>query len=212
MRFWRWLARKIRRTISCEHFSTRTFPEHVEHLLSSVVVRILRSHCSILLLFFLGDGSNMVAFRAQLDGTWQTKFQRSLRYRVTGLRPSGFPNLLFSLFLPPFSSLSPFFPFFFFPLFSHFYLSFFLKKFFPLIFQHVSFTFSHLPLFPVFLAKATCLHVTPLSAMCPTRHRIMRRTRHVVKEDFDCFSAFSAHSKRVLIRRTAKNGRFLIFT
>ena len=45
------LARKIRRTISCEHFSTRTFPEHVEHLLSSVVVRILCSLCTILHLF-----------------------------------------------------------------------------------------------------------------------------------------------------------------
>ena len=45
------LARKIRRIISCEHFSTRTFTEHVEHLLSSVVVRILCSLCSILHLF-----------------------------------------------------------------------------------------------------------------------------------------------------------------
>ena len=43
-------------------FSTRTFPEHVEHLLSSVVVRILCSLCSILHLFFL-----MVAFQAKAD-------------------------------------------------------------------------------------------------------------------------------------------------
>ena len=39
------------RTIVCEHFSSRTFTEHVEHLLSSVVVRILCSLCSILHLF-----------------------------------------------------------------------------------------------------------------------------------------------------------------
>ena len=40
----------------------------------------------------------------------------------------------------------------------------------------------------------------PLSAMCSTRHRILRRTRHVVKEDFACFSAFlGTFKKKVLI-------------
>ena len=45
----------------------------------------------------------MVAFRAKVDGTWQAKFPRRLRHRVTGLRPSGLPNLPFSLVLsfPP---------------------------------------------------------------------------------------------------------------
>ena len=67
--------------------------------------------------FFRG-GSNKVAFRAKVDGTWQAKFQRRLRYRATGLRPSGLPNLPFSLFLPFssfvlfFSLFSPFFTFF----------------------------------------------------------------------------------------------------
>ena len=61
--------------------------------------------------FFFKGGSNMVAFRAKVDGTWQAKFQRRLRYRVAGLRPSGLPNLPFSLSqsFPPSSSNS--FPF-----------------------------------------------------------------------------------------------------
>ena len=62
--------------------------------------------------FFFRGGSNMVAFRAKVDGTWQAKFQRRLRYRVAGLRPSGLPNLPFSLSLPfpPSSSNSLLFP------------------------------------------------------------------------------------------------------
>ena len=89
------------------------------------------------LFFFQRRGSNMVAFRAKVDGTWQAKFQRRLRYRVAGLRPSGLPNLPFSLSLPfppsssnsfpfpnVFSNFSSFHPFpsslpFFFPLFFH---------------------------------------------------------------------------------------------
>ena len=65
--------------------------------------------CSAFFVFFRG-GSNMVAFCAKLDGTWQALSQCRLRYRVTVLRP----NLPFSLFLPfpPFSFHSPFFPFF----------------------------------------------------------------------------------------------------
>ena len=54
-----------------------------------------------------------------------------------------------------------------------------------------------LPLFRCFqrfLAKAMRLHVTPLSAMCPTRHR---RTRHVVKEDFCWLLREKPKSKKV---------------
>ena len=71
-------------------------------------------------LSFFRSGSNMVAFRAKVDGTWQAKFQRLLRHRVTGLRPSGLPNLPFSLVLsfPPFSSASPPFSLFFSNVFS----------------------------------------------------------------------------------------------
>ena len=71
-------------------------------------------------LSFPEAGSNMVAFRAKVDGTWQAKFQRRLRHRVTGLRPSGLPNLPFSLVLsfPPFSSASPPFSLFFSNVFS----------------------------------------------------------------------------------------------
>ena len=87
------------------------------------------------LFFFFRGGSNMVAFRAKVDGTWEAKFQRRLRYRVAGLRPSGLPNLPFSLSLPfppsssnsfPFPNFSSFHPFpsslpFFFTLFSTVY-------------------------------------------------------------------------------------------
>ena len=95
--------------------------------------------------FFRG-GSNMVAFRTKVDGKWQAKFQRRLRYRATGLRPSGLPNLPFSVFF----SLLP---------------SFFLKHF-----STFSNNFPSLPLifrlFQRFLVQATRLQVTTLSAMC----------------------------------------------
>ena len=123
--------------------------------------------------FFRG-GSNMVAFRAKVDGTWQAKFPRRLRHRVTGLRPSGLPNLPFSLVLsfPPFSSASPPFSLFS-PTFTLFSLSLFPSLFFH-FFPQFSSNFPSPPLtssfFQRFLVKATRLHVTPLSAMCPTRH------------------------------------------
>ena len=71
--------------------------------------------------FFFRGGSNMVAFRAKVDGTWQAKFQRRLRYRVAGLRPSGLPNLPFSRFFSFFRSSHYFslFPSFFFVFFFH---------------------------------------------------------------------------------------------
>ena len=68
----------------------------------------LHFSCFSRIFCFFRSGSNMVAFCAKVDGTWQALSQRRLRCRVTGLRP----NLSFSLFLPPFSSLSPFFSFF----------------------------------------------------------------------------------------------------
>ena len=110
----------------------------------SVMVCIFCDFSRIFLFFFRG-GSNMVAFRAKVDGTWQAKFQRRLRYRVAGLRPSGLPNLPFSLSLPFPPSSSNSFPF---PnVFSNFFLfspfsllpSFFFPFFFhslPVIFHH----------------------------------------------------------------------------
>ena len=101
-------------------------------------------------LFFSEAGSNMVAFRAKVDGTWQPKFQRRLRYRATGLRPSGLPNLPFSLVVTFFSFVlhfSPCFPFFlFFSIFSPFS---FLPSLFVLFFH----------MFPIIV-----LHVLPFSA------------------------------------------------
>ena len=141
----------------------------------------------------------MVAFRAKVDGTWQAKFQRRLRYPATSLRPSGLPNLPFSLVLPfpPLSSTFPIFPILspIFSLFTLFFPSLFFLFFpkFPSTFPSPSPTFRF---FQRFLAKATRLHVTPLSAMCPTRHRILRRTRHVVKEDFRLFRCIFRHIQK----------------
>ena len=123
-------------------------------------------------LSFFRGGSNMVTFLAKVDGTWQAKFQRRLRHRVTGLRPSGLPNLPFSLVLsfPPFSSASP--PF------SLFLQCFLFSPFFPLPFSFFTFfpqfssNFPSPPLtsrfFQRFLVDAS--PCDPLSAMCPTRH------------------------------------------
>ena len=127
--------------------------------------------------FFRG-GSNMVAFRAKVDGKWQANFQRRLRYRLTGLRPSGLPNLPFSLVLspPPLSSTSlPVSHSF--PNFSSFHPFPSSLIFFPFFFPHFPSTFPSPPspppifsFFQRFLVKATRLHVTPLSAMCFVRH------------------------------------------
>ena len=78
---------------------------------------------------------------------------------VTGLRPSGLPNLPFSLVLsfPPLSSNSLSFLFFspIFLLFTPFPPPFpSLVPFFPTIFQHFSFISSHFPLFPAFFGQA----------------------------------------------------------
>ena len=110
---------------------------------------------SFFFVFFRG-GSNTVAVRAKVDGKWQAKFQRHLRYRATGFRPSGLPNLPFSLFLsfPPLSSTSLSFSIFspFFPLFTLFPPPFFFS-----FFLHFSNNFpspSHVPLFPAFSGQS----------------------------------------------------------
>ena len=99
------------------------------------------SICHAFFVFSRG-GSNMVAFRAKVDGTWLAKFQRRLRYRVTSAQP-----FLLS-FLPPFSSTYlPFSHFFsFFPSFHYFSL---VPSFFPFfhIFRAI---FLHLLLLPAF--------------------------------------------------------------
>ena len=109
------------------------------------------------------------------------------------------PSLLsFSLVSTFLLRFSPFFPLFLrFSLFSLLFpLPFSFSSFFPQfarIFPSPSPTFRF---FSRFLVKATRLHVTPLSAMCPTKHKILRRTRHVVKEDFACFSALLGTFKK----------------
>ena len=88
------LARKIRRTISCEHFSTRTFSEHVEHLLFSVVVSILCSLCSFLHLF-LETVRTWSLFRQRRTGNGRQNFNGAcgLLLQVDG---AGFPSVRFS--------------------------------------------------------------------------------------------------------------------
>ena len=68
--------------------------------------------------FFFRGGSNVVAFRAKVNGTWQAKFQRRLRYRVA---------------IPIFSSFFPLFsPF---PLLPSLFFTFF--HIFPIICLHL---------------------------------------------------------------------------
>ena len=135
------------------------------------------------------------------------KFQRRLPYRVTGLRPSGLPNLPFSLVLSFSSFVHSFSNFLSFHLF-HTSLLFF--RFFPqfsIIFPSLFHTFRF---FQRFLAKATRLHVTPLSAMRSTKHRILRRTRYVVKENFCLFLGILWHIQKKGPNhvKSQKNGRF----
>ena len=142
----------------------------------------------------------MVAFRAKVDGKWQANFQRRLRCRVTGLRPSGLPNLPFSLVLSPppfvlhFPSCFPFFLQFF--LFSPFSLLPPFFAFFSTLFQHFSFTSSNFQLFPAFFGQSDRLHVTPVSAMCPTRHLPHTGRDTLWKMMFAYFSAFLGTFKK----------------
>ena len=161
-------------------------------------------------LFFFRGGPNVVAFRAKVDGTWQAKFQRRLRYRVAGLRPSGLPNLPFSLSLPFPPSSSNSFPFpYVFSNFSSFHIFPSSLPFFPFfstVYQQFSITSFNFTLFPAFFGQSDASPCDPLSAMCTTRHGILKRTRHVLKEDFCIFlGIFWAHSKkRVLFGETPK--------
>ena len=152
----------------------------------------------------------MVAFRAMVDGQWQAKLQRRLRYRVTGLRPSGLPNLPFSLVLPFPPLSSTFLPFLF--LFYNF-LSFhpfpsslpFSCSLFPTIFQQFSFTFSHFLLFPGFLAKATRLSVTSLPTLCSARHLTQANATCCESAFLHIFGILRHfQKKRVLIGETPK--------
>ena len=106
---------------------------------------------------------------------------------------------------PPFHlcpPLLPFFPFFlqFLSLFTLFTFPFSFFLFFPQFSSTFPSPSRTLRFFPA-LTKPTRLHETPLSAMCPTRHRILRRTRHVVKEDFAWFSAFLGTFKKRVLRK-----------
>ena len=130
---------------------------------------------------FFRSGSNMVAFRAKVDGTWQAKFQRRLRHRVTGLRPSGLPNLPFSLVLsfPPFSSASPPFSLFFSNVFSfHPFPSslLFFFTFFPKFSSKFFFTSSHFQLFPASFGQSDTSPCDPFVSNvpheAPPTHRI----------------------------------------
>ena len=77
------------------------------------------------------------------------------------------------------------------PLFTLFPLPFF--SLFSTVCQQLSFTFSHFPLFPVFFGQSDASPCDHLLTEMTGSHK---RTRLVVKEDFACFSAFLAHSKK----------------
>ena len=126
---------------------------------------------SRIFLFFRG-GSDMVAFRAKVDGKWQALFHRCLRYRVAGLRPSGFSNLPFSLFLsfPPFSSAS--LPF------SHSFSNF------PSFHSFSLFPSFLLPFFPQCSSNvpAIFLHLLPLSAFSPVFFGLVSNVHHEAQD------------------------------
>ena len=164
-------------------------------------------------LFFRG-GSNMVAFRAKVDRTWQAKFQRRLRHHVTGLRPSGFPNLPFSLVLSfPlfvlqfslfsffFSNFSSFHPFpsslpFSCPFFSHNFPAFFLHLLSLPAFSSIFWSSRHVSL------QLPC-------QLCAARGTSNKRTRHVVKVHFCQFLGIFGHIQKnegPILRNTKKEG------
>ena len=150
--------------------------------------------------FFRG-GSNMAAFRVKVDGKWQAKFQRRLRYRVTGLRSSGLPDLPFSLVLsfPPLSSTFLNFPIFS-PIFSLFTLFSLPFSLFFLFYPQFSSIFPSPPLifsfFQRFLVKATRLSVTSWPTLCPARHLPQANAACCERGFFANFSAFLGTSKK----------------
>ena len=142
--------------------------------------------------FFFRGGSNMVAFRAKVDGTWQAKFPTT--FATSCNRPSALwasqPSLLscslFSTFLLRFTSLFSFFLHcFLFSPFSLFPSLFF--TFFSTIFQYFSFTSSHFPLFLAFFGQSETSSCDPFVSNVPHEAPHTHRTRHVVKEDFCIF-------------------------
>ena len=145
-------------------------------------------------MFFRG-GSNMVAFCAKVDGTWQALSQRRLRYRF---------------FLPPFSSLSPFSPFFL-SFFSHF--SLFPSLFSP-FFQYFSFTSSHFLRFPALFGQSDASPCNPFVSNVPHEAQDNETDATCCERGFCLFLYFLTHSKKKgLFRRKAKKWKgFLIFT
>ena len=143
--------------------------------------------------------------------------QRRLRYRVAGLRPSASqPSLLsfshLSTFLLQFFPLSHFFSFFF--LFSPFFHPPFLFFFpffhsLPVIFHH----FLQFHAFSSFFGQSDASPCDPLSAMCTTRHGILKRTRHVLKEDFCIFlGIFGTFKKTVSYLAKRQKRKVFAFT
>ena len=110
-------------------------------------------------------------------------------------QPSLLSCSLLSTFLLRFPSLFSFFLQIF--LFSPF--SFF-PSLFLFFFPQFSSNFPSPPptsrFFRRFLAKATRLHVTPLLAMCPTRHLHTQGRGALCKRIFACFSAFLGHIQK----------------
>ena len=139
--------------------------------------------------------SEAVRTWSKVDGKWQAKFQRHLRYRAAGrptaLWASQLPHSLFFcpfLLHPPLPSLfrifSPILT-----LFTLFSSSVLLFHFFP----QFSSIFPSPPLIVCFFPAFFCdPFVTNVPHEAPPTHR----TRHVVKEDFACCSAFSGTFKK----------------
>ena len=106
------------------------------------------------------------------------------------------PSLFFSPFLlyPPlpsfFDIFSPILPLF--TLFSSSLLLFHFFPQFPVIFLHLLSFSAFSSVFGQSDASPCDPFVTNVPHEAPPTHR----TRHVVKEDFACFSAFQAHSKK----------------
>ena len=143
--------------------------------------------------------TNMVAFRAKVDRTWQPKFQRRLRCRATSLRPSGLPNLPFSLVLT-FSSFvlhfTPCFPFFL--LFFHLVTLFpspFSFSFFP-HFPIFFFTFSHFQLFPTFPGQSDGSLCNSLANFVPREAPPTSERDTLWEKIFAHFSAFLGTFKK----------------
>ena len=143
-------------------------------------------------MFFRG-GSNMVAFCAKVDGTWQALSQRRLRYRF---------------FLPPFSSLSPFSPFFL-SFFSHF--SLFPSLFSP-FFQYFSFTSSHFLRFPALFGQSDASPCNPFVSNVPHEAQDNETDATCCERGFCLFLYFLTHSKkRSFQTKSEKKGRFFNF-